>query len=155
MRAIFHRLSHELSRELLPLVNLYFGAIVSRNVLTLRIPSPFVIAIVAIYSYTLDLRPHMISLFPNSGRISAAAAVGLPPVADAHPTIDLRIIITPIIPPPPNTTFTAATPPHHLVIISTNTTTPLSSSLQPTTTVATPTTATLTILTSPPPLKHP
>ncbi|GKA55623.1 hypothetical protein Tco_0754695 [Tanacetum coccineum] len=46
MSTIFRRLSHKLSRELLPFVELYSGDIVSRNVLTLRIPSPFVIVIV-------------------------------------------------------------------------------------------------------------
>ncbi|GJY35852.1 reverse transcriptase domain-containing protein, partial [Tanacetum coccineum] len=41
-----HRLSHKLFRELLPIVEHYSGDIVSRNVLILGIPSPFVIVIV-------------------------------------------------------------------------------------------------------------
>ncbi|GKD15137.1 hypothetical protein Tco_1199544, partial [Tanacetum coccineum] len=46
MSTIFRHLSHKLSRKLLPFVKLYSGNIVSRNVLTLGIPSPFVIVIV-------------------------------------------------------------------------------------------------------------
>ncbi|GJX69745.1 putative reverse transcriptase domain-containing protein [Tanacetum coccineum] len=43
---IFRHLSHKLFRKLLPFVDLYSGDIVSRNILTLRIPSPLVIVIV-------------------------------------------------------------------------------------------------------------
>ncbi|GJU06593.1 hypothetical protein Tco_1123023 [Tanacetum coccineum] len=46
LSTIFHHLSHKLSNELLLFVKLYSGDIISRNVLTLRIPSPFVIVIV-------------------------------------------------------------------------------------------------------------
>ncbi|GJW49858.1 hypothetical protein Tco_0091209 [Tanacetum coccineum] len=45
MRTIIRRLSHKLFRELLPFVKLYSGNIVSRNVLILGIPSPFVIVL--------------------------------------------------------------------------------------------------------------
>ncbi|GJU58967.1 hypothetical protein Tco_1236733 [Tanacetum coccineum] len=44
--AIFHQLSHKLSRELLSFVDLYSRDIVSRNVVTLHIPSPFVLVVV-------------------------------------------------------------------------------------------------------------
>ncbi|GJU22673.1 hypothetical protein Tco_1156015 [Tanacetum coccineum] len=53
MSTIFRRLSHKLSRELLPFVELYYGDIVSRNVLTLRIPSPFVIVIVVMVAVVI------------------------------------------------------------------------------------------------------
>ncbi|GJS56918.1 hypothetical protein Tco_0651702 [Tanacetum coccineum] len=43
MSTIIRRLSHKLSRELLSFIKLYSGNIVSRNVLILGIPSPFVI----------------------------------------------------------------------------------------------------------------
>ncbi|GJY42567.1 hypothetical protein Tco_0429837 [Tanacetum coccineum] len=42
---MIRRLPHKLFRELLPFVKLYYGNIVSRNVLTPRIPSPFVIVL--------------------------------------------------------------------------------------------------------------
>ncbi|GKB22840.1 hypothetical protein Tco_0862241 [Tanacetum coccineum] len=45
LNTIFRRLSHKLPHELLPFVELYSGDIVSRNVLTLYIPSPFVIGL--------------------------------------------------------------------------------------------------------------
>ncbi|GJX09168.1 hypothetical protein Tco_0199027 [Tanacetum coccineum] len=45
MSTIIRRLSHKLFRELLPFVKLYSGNIVSRNVLILGIPSPFVIVL--------------------------------------------------------------------------------------------------------------
>ncbi|GKC57055.1 hypothetical protein Tco_1084653 [Tanacetum coccineum] len=46
LSTIFRHLSHKLFRKLLPFVDLYSGDIVSRNILTLRIPSPLVIVIV-------------------------------------------------------------------------------------------------------------
>ncbi|GJS73813.1 hypothetical protein Tco_0706654 [Tanacetum coccineum] len=45
LSTIIRRLSHKLFRELLPFVKLYSGNIVSRNVLILGIPSPFVIVL--------------------------------------------------------------------------------------------------------------
>ncbi|GKA74452.1 retrotransposon protein, putative, ty1-copia subclass [Tanacetum coccineum] len=42
---MIRRLSHKLFRELLPFIKLYYGNIVSRNVLILGIPSPFVIVL--------------------------------------------------------------------------------------------------------------
>ncbi|GJZ04438.1 hypothetical protein Tco_0537713 [Tanacetum coccineum] len=45
LNTIFRRLSHKLPHELLPFVELYSGDIVSRNVLTLYISSPFVIGL--------------------------------------------------------------------------------------------------------------
>ncbi|GJT57234.1 hypothetical protein Tco_0992288, partial [Tanacetum coccineum] len=42
---MIRRLSHKLFRELLPFVKLYYGNIVSRNVLVLDIPSSFVIVL--------------------------------------------------------------------------------------------------------------
>ncbi|GJV06403.1 hypothetical protein Tco_1344059, partial [Tanacetum coccineum] len=50
LSTIFHHLSHKLSHELLPFIDLYSGDIVSRNVLTLHIPSPFVIVIVVMFA---------------------------------------------------------------------------------------------------------
>ncbi|GJT28088.1 retrovirus-related pol polyprotein from transposon TNT 1-94 [Tanacetum coccineum] len=45
LSTIIRRLSHKLFRKLLPFVKLYSGNIVSRNVLILGIPSPFVIVL--------------------------------------------------------------------------------------------------------------
>ncbi|GKA93213.1 putative reverse transcriptase domain-containing protein [Tanacetum coccineum] len=50
LNAIFHHLSHKLSLELLPFVDFYSGDIVSRNVLTLHIPSSSVMVVVVMFA---------------------------------------------------------------------------------------------------------
>ncbi|GJW21536.1 putative reverse transcriptase domain-containing protein [Tanacetum coccineum] len=50
LSTIFHHLSYKLSHELLPFVDLYSEDIISRNVLTLHISSPFVIVILVMFA---------------------------------------------------------------------------------------------------------
>ncbi|GJV06579.1 hypothetical protein Tco_1344235 [Tanacetum coccineum] len=56
LNAIFHHLPHKLSHELLPFVDFYSGDIVSRNALTLHIPSPSVIVVVVMFAVVGSVR---------------------------------------------------------------------------------------------------
>ncbi|GJQ90857.1 hypothetical protein Tco_0001996 [Tanacetum coccineum] len=65
MSTIFRRPSHKLFRELLPFVELDSGDNVSRNVLILGIPSPFVIVIVVRVAVDWVLeRSQLVQLYP-------------------------------------------------------------------------------------------
>ncbi|GJW53431.1 hypothetical protein Tco_0097516 [Tanacetum coccineum] len=74
---MIRRLSHKLFRELLPFVKLYYGNIVSRNVLVLDIPSSFVI-VLTLWSLllgpgavptdtTLSNRVRLVDVVPDMG----------------------------------------------------------------------------------------
>ncbi|GJW12596.1 hypothetical protein Tco_1578423 [Tanacetum coccineum] len=87
---MIRRLSHKLFRELLPFVKLYYGNIVSRNVLVLDIPSSFVIVLTL---WSLLLGPGAVDSKNLLDRVSSSN-VGIIPNTDALDSPCLLVLIT-------------------------------------------------------------
>ncbi|GJR58770.1 hypothetical protein Tco_1500932 [Tanacetum coccineum] len=107
---IMHRLSHKLSRELLPFVELYSGDIVSRNVLTLCISSQFVIVIVVMVALLGPGAVPACTTLSDSETPPCPAAISPPSILYPHHHLHPIVTTTSPSPPPPASHPTSPSP---------------------------------------------